>query len=213
MFGNIYIYIWYRTKSSKRFRDILLEECDPDRALAMYTNLISYAKRQRNWELHFYNLANILYYAGRSDDVKKVQALLKKYCTTSLGNMYYEMIGAKLALYAMNREALQKHCSNMAELIKNVRLKGMMKFVYYEIMQYPALVQMWDNGEYVKLYNELMQAKFLKKTLSSKVKQNYYLYKVSFALNDKEKMDKHRAFVIQNGKGLWYCKELKKEIQ
>ena len=200
------VYIWYRVISSRKFRDILLQKCDVNKALAAYTNLISYAKGK--WEIHFYNLGNILYYSGRSEDVKKIQFLLKKHCPTRLGDMYYEMLGAKLALHFMDRGELQNHCSNMAVLSKYVKLNRTMRLIYHEIMQYPLLVQMWDNGQYMELYNSLLQIKFLRKTISAQVKQNYYLYKVSAALRNPEKMDRHRTFVLQHGKDLWYCKKL-----
>ena len=204
------IYLWYRCKSMKKFRDILFESCDPVRALAWYGNLIFYTRRKSNWELHFYNVAILLYYSGRIEDAKKVQLLQQKYCPGNLGRMYYEMIEAKLALYMMDREKIENHCSNMYQLSKSVRLKGMMRYLYMERMQYPMLIQMRDRGEYTELYNYILHAVSVRKSLLTEVERNYYLYKVASILGDSEKMHEHRAFVIQRGGALWHRQEMEK---
>lgn len=74
---GVLIYIWYRRRSSRQIRDLFLEECDPDRTFARYASLLSHAKDQSAWEMHFYNLASTLYYAGRIGDVKKTLLLMK----------------------------------------------------------------------------------------------------------------------------------------
>lgn len=208
---GVLIYIWYRRRSSRQIRDVLLEECDPGRTLARYVSLLSHAKEQSAWEMHFYNLASTLYYAGRIDDVKKTLSLMKKYYPTPLGSMYYELIEATPSLHNMDREGLKSHCTNMEQLSRTVHLKGTMQYVYYEKVHYPALVQMWDDGNFKELYKVIANAKFLKNTILSEVKRNYYLYMVARALGDEEKMEKHRAYVIRQGKGLWYCAKLEEE--
>ena len=211
-FIYVLIYVGYRKKASKKILDILLEKCDPERALAAYANLISYAKSQSNWEQHFYNLGSILYYAGRIDDVKKTLSLMKEYCPNDRGKMYYEMIASTLVLDDMNQESLKHHCENMKQLSNTVRLKGKMKYIYYEKMQYPALIQMWNNGNFQELYDAILNAKNFDNTTLSKVKKNYYLYQVAKALGNDDKMIEHRDYVVKNGNGLWYCKELKKSV-
>lgn len=206
----VVIYIWYRSWFAKQFRNILLKDCDPVRGLALYGNLVSYTKRQSNWELHFYNLASLLYYAGRFDDVIRVQSLLQKYCPGNLGQLYYEMIETELALYKMNIEEVEKHCANMQRLSKSVHLKGIIQLLYFQKMQYPVLMQMRNRGEYTELYDKIKQAVSAQRSLLIEVKQNYYLYKIASVLGDEEKMEEHGKFIIQRGGTLWYRQEIEK---
>ena len=90
--------------------------------------------------------------------------------------MYYEIIESTLSLHNMNREGLKCHCANMEQLSRTVRLKGTMQYIYYEKVHSPALVQMWDDGNFKELYKAIADSKFLKNTISSEVKRNYYLY-------------------------------------
>ena len=86
-----------------------------------------------------------------------------------------------------------------------------MKDIYTERLMYPELLQIWDNGEYTELYEIIKHTVNPRKTLLSEVKKNYYLYKVASVLGENEKADKHRLFVVENGGGLWYRKELSEQ--
>lgn len=217
--SHIYTYIFafvpamvygiYRASFSKKVQNVLLQECDPNRVLSLYSTLVSYAKN-RNWEIHFYNLAQNLYYAGRFEDAEKVQSLLLKYCPSNKGKLYYEMIGIDLAIHRQDLEVedVTSHCLIMAELGKKVKLKGTMYLIYSGKMRYPMCFQLFRDKKYEDLYNGIKIAITLKNSLLTEVKRNYYLYKVALLLGDNEKAEEHKKFVMQNGGTLWYPKEL-----
>lgn len=75
-------------------------------------------------------------------------------------------------------------------------------------MRCPLYFQLFRDGKYEELYHGIKIAISLRNSLLSKVKQNYYLYKVALLLGDNEKADEHKKFVIQNGGTLWYRLEI-----
>lgn len=205
----VIIYVIYRVSFSKKIENKLLRECDPNRFLSLYSMMLSYANK-RNWELHFYNLAINLYYAGRFEDAEKVQSLLAKYCPSNKGRLYYAMIALDLAIHKQDLEVedVVHHCLIMDELRKKVHLKRVVYFICLGKMRYPMYFQLFRDKKYEELYHGIKIAVSLRNSLLGEVKRNYYLYKIALLLGDNEKADEHKKFVMQNGGTLWYPREL-----
>ncbi len=205
----VIIYAIYRIYFSKKIKNILLQECDPNRLLSLYSVLLSYANK-RNWEVHFYNLAQNLYYAGRFEDAEKVQSLLAKYCPSNKGRLYHAMIALDLAVHRQDLELedVVNQCLMMYELGEKVYLKGMRYFIYSGKMRYPMYFQLFRDKKYEELYDGIKVAVLFRNSLLGEVKRNYYLYKIALLLGDNEKADEHKKFVMQNGGTLWYPREL-----
>lgn len=200
------IYFKYKKRFSKRFWNHIYEECDSATALEMYGTLISHAndRHQLVWEMSFYNLANILFYDGRIEDARNVQSLLKVHSSGTISDLCCEIIGARIALYELDRKKLETHCANIRFiLIRKTVDKSLRRAAQKRLMSLTFLC-MWEEGEYEQLYGQLKNAISFDKKMITEVERNYYLYKVAFAMGNSEKMKEHKVFVCENGGTLWY---------
>lgn len=96
----------------------------------------------------------------------------------------------------------------MNQLGAQVWLKGVMRPFCIGRSQYPALLQMYQNGAYMELYNNIYHSVPIRGSLMAEVRKNYQLYPIALLMGDMEKADEHKKFVMQNGGTLWYRAEL-----
>lgn len=211
MLLTIFIYLEFRTLSSKKIRGILLEECNPVKMLSFLGSLLNYSRRSRNWDEHFYNIAMALYYAGRFSDAEKILPLMKQYCPNAAGALRYEMIAADIAYYREDEVELAKHCEELNKIASGIRLKGVNRALYEEKMQYPYLLNGKLGGNYQALYNQYLHAQTMRGSMLGEVKRNYYLYVTASAMGEREKAEQHRQYVLQHGGTLWYKADLEKK--
>lgn len=205
----VFLYAWYKEKSSASFRNILLNECNPQKMLSFYVALTAHSNHNKNWDTHFYNICKGLYYAGRFDDVKKVLALFSKYCSDNMSRLKYEIIRANLAFYEKDEDALLTCCDNIEKLAGMVKPKGNFNYLAVEAMTYPVLLKMENEKEYQKVYDMFQQETFsYYKSMLSPVKKNYYMFKMAKAMGDEETARQHGEFILKNGGSLWYRREI-----
>ena len=198
----------YRMRLGLKMNNIWVQDCDVVRYLGLYNELAQYERNSTNWGIHFYNLGMALLAAGRVEDSEKVQSLMEKYCTGHWGAFFYELVSIELAGYKKDFEEMEEHCKKLSQIKRRVRLRGNMRVLYLEKMQYPSLVQMSRSGEYQELYNFLDQDKTMERNASARVRKNFYLYKIALLLGNEKKAEEHKAFVIQAGGTLRYRAEV-----
>lgn len=206
------IFIYARFLFNRTIFSILNKDCDPIRFLAYYGTLLSYynnnMKKEGTWELVFYNIAMGFYYADRMEEAETVLGLLKKYCPSSAGCFYNEIIEAYLASVKGDMQEARDHYLQAGQIGKYLRPTIMPKCFYERLSFYPEWIQMYQDGLYKELYNSVENTSVWDYVLISKVMQNYYLYRIAMLLGDKEQADAHKNFVLENGGRLWYRTEL-----
>ena len=69
---------------------------------------------------------------------------------------------------------------------------------------YQELINYIFAGSYSELYDCIKNAKSKHRSKCFEVKRNYYLYRVAMLLEDWEKAEKHRNFVVEYGGTLRY---------
>lgn len=80
--ASMTIYIGYRVKYSKKWKNFLLKECNPGKELSVLWALLPKTScvKSNLWSTHFYNVGITLFYAGRREDAEKIFPLFVKYC-------------------------------------------------------------------------------------------------------------------------------------
>ena len=68
--------------------------------------------------------------------------------------------------------------------------------------------QLYLSGSYSELYDCIKNAKSKHRSKCFEVKRNYYLYRVAMLLEDWEKAEKHRNFVVEYGGTLRYREDI-----
>ena len=198
----------YRIRFGLKMNNIWVQDCDVVKYLGLYNELVQYESNSTNWGIHFYNLGTALLAAGRVEDSENVQSLMEKYCTRRWEQFFYEMLSIELAGYKKDYEEMEEHCKKLSQIKRRALLRGNMRVLYLEKMQYPSLVQMSRRGEYQELYNLLDQDKAMERNASAKVRKIFYLYKIALLLGNEKKAEEHKAFVLQAGGTLRYCAEV-----
>lgn len=195
----------------RKIRSFLLTDCAPDRMLSCIMALLAHSgrKKSRSWGLHFYNVCTCLYYAGRFEDVRKILPLFPKYCPAEADRFKYELLCARLAYHEQNEQALYMHCHYLNGWAGRLRKRDLFYGIYQETMQYPTLLGMEKNGAWQQAYGMLRQAddaafQQKRRSMLSKVKANFLLYRMAKGLGDERCAAYHREFVLQNGGSLWY---------
>ena len=209
----VFLYFRYRRNSSKLFRDVLFEQCDPAKALSLFTALYAHTntKKASVWTINFYNISRILSHAGRLEELPYIQLLLKTYCDTPEGEAYRYAIGADLALHAHDREALEQSCQELTRLGKSPQLVNSCGWTLKQRIAYPKLLQLYEEGNYTELYDLITKSVSPNSSLCSEVIKQYALYRIAERTGETDKAEEHRAFVLENGGKTRYRAELMEE--
>lgn len=212
---GLFLYFRYRSNSSKLFRDVLLEQCDPAKALSLFMGLYAHTntKKASVWTINFYNIARILSHLGRLEELPQIQSLLKTYCDTPEGNAYRYAIGADLALHAHDYEALEQCCQKLREAGTSSPLLKSCGRTLKQRIAYPRLLQLYEAHSDTELYQLIETADIPNASLCSEVIKQYALYQIAERAGEKEKAEKHRAFVLENGGTTRYRTELLKDTK
>ena len=198
----------YGMRFGLKMNNVWVQDCDVVRYLGLYNELVLYEKARAHWQIHFYNLGMALLAAGRVEDSEKVQSLMEKYCIGCWGQFFYEIVSIELAGYKKDYQKMEEHCKKLFQIKRRIRLRGNMRVLYLEKMQYPSLVQMSRRGEYQELYDFLDQNKAMERNASARVRKNFYLYKIALLLGNEKKTEEHKAFVLRAGGTLRYRAEV-----
>ncbi|MDE7250019.1 MAG: hypothetical protein K2N82_09055, partial [Lachnospiraceae bacterium] len=201
------IYILYRVRKRRQIRNVLINECNPQKMLSMYITLMSYGRRNTGWESHLYNIGSALFYAGRFDDVKKILELFPKYCDTNKGKVFYEILCMRLAYQEGNAEQLNVHDASLRELMQITRLSDTIRLLCQEVTQYPLILDLENKEEYRKIYEMYLNI-YGGKGILSQIKQNYMLCRMAEKLGMEKEDQQYRAFVTEHGGGLFYASAL-----
>ena len=210
MFMTFLFYILNKKVFFRKIKSFLLTDCDPVRMLSCIMTLIAHSNRKKgsSWGLHFYNVSTCLYYAGRFEDVRKILPLFPKYCPTAEDRFKYELLCARLAYHEKDEQALYMHCNYLNGWAGRLKKKALFYSIYQETMQYPILLRMEKDGAWQQAYGMLYQTDAAAgqpdRSMLSKVKANFLLYRMAKGMGDERRAAYHRDFVLQNGGLLWY---------
>lgn len=209
----VFLYIRYRSNSSKLFRDVLFEQCDPEKALSLFMALYAHTntKKASVWTINFYNISRILSHLGRFEALLHIQSLLNTYCDTPEGEAYRHAIGADLALHAHDREALEQCCQELTRLGESPQLIKSCGWTLKQRIAYPKLLQLYETQKDTELYDLIAKSASPNSSLCSGVVKQYALYRISERTGETDKAEEHRAFVLENGGTTRYRTELMEE--
>ncbi|MBD5458074.1 MAG: hypothetical protein HDR27_05815 [Lachnospiraceae bacterium] len=215
MFLLCFFYLLNKRLYFRKIRSFLLMDCDPVRMLSCIMALISHSNRKkgRNWGLHFYNVCTCLYYAGRFEDVHRILQLFPKYCPAEADRLKYELLCARLAYHEKDEKALYMHCNYLNSWAGRLKKRNLFYGIYQETMQLPMLLKMEKDGAWQQAYGMLRQADVAvgqsgRRSMLSKVKANFLLYRMAKGMGDEQCAAYHREFVRQNGGSLWYRRDV-----
>ncbi len=211
--ASVFLYFRYRSNSSTLFRNVLFEQCDPEKALSLFMALYAHTntKKASVWTINFYNISRILSHWGRFEELPHIQALLKTYCDTPEGEAYQYAIGADLALHNHDLEALEQCCQELTRLGESSQVLKSCGWTLKQRIAYPKLLQLYEEGNYTELYDLIAKSVSPNSSLCSEVIKQYALYRIAERTGDTEKAEEHRAFVLENGGTTRYRTELMEE--
>ena len=201
-------HIYIKNYTKRRFAPITIHmnACNFKKLLTVYMTLQKHHKyNTKNTGVMLSNIANALFYLGRTEEAKKVVDLAEKYCDTPEGNGYRAAIYAMAAMREKDKSAVEQYVKEFQEYMSQKNVPHMKK-TYEVISKYPLVMEAEAKGDYVKT-KELLERKHDEFTYQ-KVGMNYGLYKAAKAAGMEVEAEKHRAFVLANGGDTYYKKEL-----
>lgn len=204
--ASMAIYIGYRVKYSKKWKNFLLKECNPGKELSVLWALLPKTScvKSNLWSTHFYNVGITLFYAGRREDAEKIFPLFVKYCPDASGEFKYELLRMTIAFEQNNEQQLQRSCDRLRQLEMMVKPKGKLWTLYQDRLRYPMLIQLEKSGQYEELYHIWQQTGNRQHSRLAEVVRQFHLYRAAEAMGNAELAEQHKRYVLTYGGTLWY---------
>lgn len=208
---NFFLYYCNKKRFIKKTREILQEQCDPEHMISWCGALTAYAKREKGWGEHYYNVGCALYYVGRIEDAKKIVLLMDKYLMTERDLFLRRLLSAHIDYFEKNQEELQRDCEILTSLSKKITLNKMMTFFLNASLSQFRFLNLEQQGRYDELYAAYQVSYSYYNSMLVEVMKNYYMYQAARHTGKNELAESHRQFVLKNGGTLWYKAALENE--
>lgn len=199
-------YAWMRSlgKSSTKILD---DQCDAQGAVPYYTQLTkSMRRRERSCAIETSNVGAAVHALGRVDDMVTVSRIIQRYFPGSFGTYLSSALDIEADIMRKDWTAFRYHYDAFVQASRGI--KQQYNFRMNQVLQYPALVELYKQGNYPELYDAISNYITSKRSNITEVRRNYYLCKVALLMGNAQLAEKHRNFVMAFGGTTYYKAEL-----
>ena len=206
-----FLYYSNKKRFGKKTSEILQSQCDPKHMISLYGALTAYAKSEKGWGVHFYNMGCVFYYVGRIEDAKKIVWLMDKYLVTERDLFLRRLLSTHIDYFEKNQEELQRDCEILTSLSRTIKLNKIMKFFLNVALSQFTSLNLEQQGRYDEMYDLYQSSNSYYNSMLVEVMKNYHMYQAARQMEKNELAEVHRQFVLKNGGTLWYKADLENE--
>ncbi|MGI6216808.1 MAG: hypothetical protein ACOYIK_04250 [Coriobacteriales bacterium] len=192
---------------AKNSNKILNDHCDTIGAITNFAWMIKYFWRKEKYCLTcLFNVGIAEIYSGRIDDAERVRWICDQRFQSPFGAYTAASIGIEVDISRKDWASFHRDYDIFVQASSDIKQRNAYRI--NQVLQYPMLVRLYNDGNYGALYEGISKFSVFRKVNSLEVRRNYYQYRVALLMGNTELAQFHGSRVALYGGTTCYRAEV-----